>query len=1129
MRKIKDFKLFDSEPVVMGNRVKPVNPFIPFEKEDIHQSVAGRFEQQVEKYPDNIAVKTVNKVLTYRRLNIISNQIAHTIFHRYKYEGECGAALLFEHDADMIPGIMGALKAGKFYIPLNPTYPIERLAYILEDSRTNLLITNGNNRSLALELLEITGGRIVLIDIDMLESGVPEENPSLDIEPGNLAYILYTSGSTGKPKGVIQDQRNVLHFARVYTNALHINSHDRLTQFSSYGFDAAKMDIFGALLNGAALYPFVVKQEGSLDRLARWLKSEKITIYHSIPTVYRYFVDSLNSEDTFPDLRFIVLGGEAVFKRDVENYKKFFFPGCLFINGLGPTESTVTVQYFVDKEMEIVREAVPVGYAVDETHVFLLNENNRETRQYEPGEIIFKSDYLALGYLNNVEKTHELFGPDPLTGEGRVYRTGDMGRILPDASIEYVGRNDSQVKVNGFRIELGEIEGNLDNIDGMKKSVVLCKQDRSGENYLAAYYVKNEGTDLDANILIKNLKEIIPDFLIPRVFIQLKEFPLTLTGKIDRNALPDSEEGEDRAFIPPANQLEEKVLEIWAEVLGLETQEISMDSNFFEIGGQSFKAVILAAKIQKEFDVGIPLQDLFELSTASEMAAYLAKDTAEDTFVPIEPVEKKEYYPLSSAQRRLYVIWQMDPHAVTYNILQVIPLQGAPDREKLAESFKKVIQRHESLRTSFHIVADEPVQRILEKVEFEIEYFYLTARKEKEQENWQRPDPGSQELLADNCIKIFMRPFDLTRASLMRVGLIRLPHTPTNQPRPGPHTSQEGKEDNYLLMVDIHHIIADGVSLVVLKKDFTALYENRALTPMRLHYKDFARWQNSEEQKEKLKQQEDYWLKELAGELPKLKLPIDYERTEVQNVDGKILTFELTPGQINGLKELAENEQATIFMVIAAIYNILLFKICGQEDIIIGSDLVGRRHTDLEKIIGMFVNTIVLRSHIQKEKTFSDFLKEVKESTLNAYENQDYHFDNLVEKVEIKREPGRNPLFDTMITYRPIDLSMFSGSTASGGEASTRRSPVQDLYRYDKTTAMFDLVFHVITMEDNISFFFEYRTKLFKEKTIKTLIGFFREIVTHVLDNREKEINQVKISHHLVSAAADVPRITFGF
>jgi len=378
------------------------------------------------------------------------------------------------------------------YVPLDAAYPEERLVYILEDSEARLIVTNDTNARLAEKIRDKVNKNISIININRLEKGVSGENPGIEIDPGALAYILYTSGSTGTPKGVMQNHRNVLHFARVYTNALHIHKDDKLTLFSSYSFDAAKMDIYGALLNGAALYPYDIKEEGNLRQMPQWLRQEGITIYHSIPTVYRYFVDMLTPDEPgcFPHLRLIVLGGEAVFKKDIDVYKKYFADHCLFINGLGPTESTVTMQYFIDRQTEIAREAVPVGFAVDETQVYLLNEQNKELGVFGIGEIIFKSDYLALGYWNLPGQTQKAFMTDPvergdlrLAARGvpnvpndqspmpgdRVYRTGDLGRRLPDGTIEYVGRKDFQVKVSGYRIELGEIESKLDRITGIKK------------------------------------------------------------------------------------------------------------------------------------------------------------------------------------------------------------------------------------------------------------------------------------------------------------------------------------------------------------------------------------------------------------------------------------------------------------------------------------------------------------------------------------------------------------------------------------------------------------------------------------------------------------------------------------
>ncbi len=543
-------------------------------------------------------------------------------------EGLQTAALLFGQNIEMIVAIMGVLKAGKVYVPLDVTYPMERLEFMLEDSDSRLIVTDNDNYNLAVKLRDQVNKRIPIININELEIDKsirnPGTNPDIKIDPGNAAYILYTSGSTGKPKGVIQNHRNVLHFAGVYTNQLHIHPGDRLTLFSSYSFDAAKMDIYGALLNGATLYPFDIKQRESLDRLPGWLIDEKITIFHSIPTVYRYFTGMLTGSETFPGIRFMVLGGEAVYRKDVEKYKRHFPDDCIFINGLGPTESTVTLQYFINKETEITRESIPVGYPVDETEVFLINENGEEAQILQRGEIVYKSDYLALGYLNHREKTGEVFVKDPLTHEGRVYRTGDLGRRLPDGSIEYVGRKDFQVKVRGYRIELGEIESRLDKIKGIEKGVVVCQQGRNNENYLVAYYIKYPGKEVDENYLVQRLKESLPDYMIPNLFIKVEDFPLTPTGKIDRKKLsrPDALEVlPGIEYAAPETDKEKIIAGLWMEVLKLD--KVGIHDNFFGLGGHSLNVIQLCSKLKEVLRVDIPIVIMFRYPTVSSLVRYL--------------------------------------------------------------------------------------------------------------------------------------------------------------------------------------------------------------------------------------------------------------------------------------------------------------------------------------------------------------------------------------------------------------------------------------------------------------------------------------------------------------------------
>jgi amino acid adenylation domain-containing protein len=588
-----------------GNLVHPTTPFIEFDKRE--QSIPARFEQQVIKSPDKIAVKTKRYTWTYRDLNDKANQVAQAIL-----EQEERVALLFEHDAHQLVGIMGVLKAGKTYVPLDPDSPRERLEYIVQDSQASAILTNDQNLSLAQTL---TNKTIRLINIDKLETAT--NNIQLTVSPDSIAYILYTSGSTGHPKGVLQNHRNVRHFIRNYTNNLHITANDRLTLLSSYSFDAAIMDIFGALLNGATLYPVNLKEE-SLSNLTSWLIQQELTLYHSTPTVYRHWLNTL-TEEKFPKIRFVVLGGEPVYKDDVDKYRKHFTTNCIFINGLGPTESTVSLQYFINHQTEITHQAVPVGYPVEETEILLLNEAGEETDIY--GEIAIKSPYIALGYWQKPEITQAVFVTDE--DNQRLYRTGDMGRLRADGSIEFVGRKDFQVKLRGFRIELGEIEAVLSQHPAVQETVVMLREEPAGEKRLIAYLVPNPEQVIDNIELRTFITDRLPNYMIASAFVQLETMPLTPTGKIDRRALPAPDMVETKredTFVTPRTLTEEMLARIWVDILSIESfqrnsTQINIHDNFFDIGGHSLFAARLIDQVRKVFQVELPLRRLFEFPT----------------------------------------------------------------------------------------------------------------------------------------------------------------------------------------------------------------------------------------------------------------------------------------------------------------------------------------------------------------------------------------------------------------------------------------------------------------------------------------------------------------------------------
>jgi amino acid adenylation domain-containing protein len=599
------------------NRVRPTNAFVEFRKEEIEQSITERFKQQVRRHSSRIAVRSGTHSWTYEQLAHEVDRVGRAILEVAGPEPQ-RIALLFEQDAPMIAAILGSLEAGKTYVPLDPSYPVERLAYMLEDSGASVILTNDQNLALASSL---GAGRCSVASLDRLDPGSSGRTPASFNGPESVAYILYTSGSTGRPKGVVQNHRNVLHFIRAYTNGLHIRADDRLSLLASYSFDAAVMDIFGALLNGATLCIWNLKAQG-VAGLAEWLAKEKITILHAVPTVFRAFAGTLNARQGFPRVRLVVLGGEEAHRTDVELYREHFPGDCLFVNGLGPTESTVALQYFLDRRTEIHRSTVPVGYPVDETEILLLDAGGRRTELC--GEIGIRSPHVALGYWGKPEVTQAAFLPDPDGGTRRIYRTGDLGRLLPDGAIQFLGRKDHQVKIRGHRIELGEIEETLLKHPSLREAVVVLREDTLGDRRLLAYLVRDPRQTARITEIRTFLREKLPDFMIPSSFVWLDSFPLTPNGKIDRTALPSpghEQPLQERTAITPRNALESKLVRIWERVLDM--RPVGVTDNFFDLGGHSLLAVHLFTEIEKATGKTVPLSTIFQAQTVEGMAARL--------------------------------------------------------------------------------------------------------------------------------------------------------------------------------------------------------------------------------------------------------------------------------------------------------------------------------------------------------------------------------------------------------------------------------------------------------------------------------------------------------------------------
>ncbi len=630
-RPVADFPRWQQS--IRNRCVHSTGTFIKFEKGETEQSIPDRFEQMVRMYPDRLAVKTRRHALTYDALNRLANRVARAILARRGGREE-PVALLYEQGAPLIISILGILKAGKIYVPLDPSLPYSRTVYLLEDSQAGLIVTNNQNFLLAHELAQ-NGSE--LMNSDGLDSSIPTDNLRLSISSDTLTWIIHTSGSTGQPKGVVQNHRNVLHFVMNYTNSFHICADDRLTNLFSPSANAGAHDTVAALLNGAGLYLLNLKEEG-LAHMAEWLIREEITIYKSAATVFRHFLTTLTGEEEFPRLRLVYLGGEPVYKRDVERYKKLFSQSCIFANRLGSTETGSIRMYFVDKETHIDGNMVPVGYPVEDNEILLLDDDGEEVGSDEIGEIAVRSRYLSPGYWHKPDLTRAAFMSDPEGGDQRIYRTGDLGCMSSGGCLVHLGRKDSQVKISGYRIEVDEIEMALLELAEIKETVVVAREDVPGDptaplrtgQRLVAYLVPNRQPAPTVSELRRLLAERLPDYMIPSAFVTLDALPLAPNGKVDRQRLPAPGRARpelEAAYVAPRTHLEEVLARIWREVLNLD--QIGIHDNFLELGGSSLQATQVISRVLKAFRVELSLRSLFRAPTVAEMALSVQNQAAQ--------------------------------------------------------------------------------------------------------------------------------------------------------------------------------------------------------------------------------------------------------------------------------------------------------------------------------------------------------------------------------------------------------------------------------------------------------------------------------------------------------------------
>ncbi|MBA6120549.1 MULTISPECIES: non-ribosomal peptide synthetase [Pseudomonas] len=1039
-------------------------------------------EAQAARVPQAIAVVAGEQRVTYDELNRRANRLAH-LLRAAGVGPDVRVGVALERGVDMVVGLLAILKAGGAYVPMDPEYPAERLAYMLADSAIALLVTHSQSRG---QLPEVEGVSCIELDQPALLNDYPDSNPANTTDPDNLAYVIYTSGSTGKPKGTLLAHRNVARLFQATQADFRFDEHDVWSVFHSYAFDFSVWELFGALLHGATAVIVAREVARSAADFHALLVRERVTVLNQTPSAFGQLIPvacAAANADQALALRYVVFGGEAL---DVASLKPWFERfgdrQPQLINMYGITETTVHVTYRPLSRADLALQgASPIGTVIEDLSWYLLDRDFNLVAPGCQGELHVGRAGLARGYHGRPGLTAERFVPDPFddspAGGGRLYRTGDLAGYRTDGIIDYRGRIDHQVKIRGFRIELGEIEARLQDHHGIAKAVVLDR-DGPGGKQLVAYLLTGDQHAVSAaqqdtlrSQLRDYLRGLLPEHMVPAHLMFLQALPLTVNGKLDRKALPQPEASFGAGYVAPEGDHEQQIARLWAQVLKLE--RVGRHDNFFELGGHSLLATQVISRLRQALGLDLPLRALFEKPVLADFAA-LAGQGSDDGAPPIVAVDRSQPLSLSYAQHRQWFLWQLDPDSSAYNIPAALRLRGQLNVSALGRSFEALTLRHETLRTTFRVEDGQAVQVIHPHQAFCLQAEPVTAPAGDALQAW------LQGLIEAET----QRPFDLAQGPLLRVKLLRL------------------ADDDHVLVLTLHHIVTDGWSMPILVEELEQHYAGLcsgqpvALPALAVQYADYAAWQRQWMQAGEQQRQLAYWQQQLGGDQPVLELPTDRPRPAVQSLAGANHDIVLDDGLAVALKQLAKQHNATLFMVLLASFQALLHRYTGQRDIRVGVPIANRNRAQIERLIGFFVNTQVLRADCDPQLSFKALLGQVRDTALAAQAHQDLPFEQLVDALQPERSLSHSPLFQVMLNHQ----------TQVRGE--TRELPGLSLQRlsWERHSAQFDLTLNTFEHADGLGASLSYATALFDRQTVQALADNWRVLLHGIVEQPEARI-----------------------
>ncbi|WP_275272943.1 non-ribosomal peptide synthetase [Pantoea ananatis] len=1045
--------------------------------EYLHPCIHQQFEAQAESTPDNIALVFNEKQLSYSELNRRANQLAH-----YLREAGVGPDVLVgicvERSLEMIIAVLGILKAGGAYLPLDPSYPAARIAFMLEDAKPLLLLTQDHLQA----ALAVHEALPVIFCLDTqweaLNNRRADNLTNLTV-PEHLAYVIYTSGSTGRPKGVCIQHSAVMNLkdallSRIYTPLGGAHG-KRVGLNASISFDASVKQWL-LLLTGASLYIIPEQLRSDSYGMAASVADWKLDVLDCTPSQLPLLLDA--GREHFP--KAYLIGGEAIDQQlwdRIGQYKE-----QSFYNVYGPTEATV------DSIICNIHASGPcpvLGCPIDNVQIHILDTALNQVPVGVKGEIYIGGKGLARGYLNQPELTAEKFIPNPYneTSGGRLYKSGDLGRRMTDGTIVYLGRIDDQVKIRGFRIELGEIEAAISSLIGVKDAIVSVRETTHGDKQLVAYVkAENELTLPSYEELRLQLLQKLPAYMVPVHFVDVKEWPLTSNGKINRQALPEVKDLNDKKdYVAPLTKTEKMLADVWAGVLRVE--RIGRHDNFFELGGHSLLTTKVAARLRKILNLEIPLQILFNKPELMMLAKEIDSITDEhyETKIPIISVKKRpNILPLSYAQEQLWLLEKIEMMGSAYNISGAVRFTGFLDIVALDKSFNELVSRHETLRTRF-VENDQELEQVIDK----------HANSQLELINLEGLTKDEQNKIEEEKVKeITNKRFDLEKGHLLRACIIK------RSPR-----------ENTLLLV-MHHIISDGWSLNIMINELGLLYSAYSkgkdidLPKLSIQYADYSIWQREWLKGEVLNRKMLYWKNKLSNIQNSLELPLDMKRPLVQSYRGESVGFILSESLTTQLKDLSLKENATVFILLTAIFKHLLARWSGQEDIIIGTPVAGRTDYGTEGLIGFFINILVLRTEVNQDLTLRQLVARVKKTSLEAYQHQEVPFEKLVEEI--------NPIRD--LSLHPIIQVMINSTLTDGNAEQFKEFGIKaELFPIEKVNARFDLMLRINEREGVTNFKIDYAKDLFHKSTIERFAEQYKLLLEKAIENSDVPLSEIDI------------------